>query len=264
MEDRLFSVEGKVTLVSGGSRGIGLELARAFADRGAVTIITGRKRETLEEAADNVKSATGKKVDVMQCDVSDPGQIKATVQAVQEKHERIDTLLNVAGVTLRKPAEEFTPEEYDFVVNTNLRGAFFMAQEVGKIMIEQQSGTQVHVESYNTFAPLTRVMPYAMSKFGMHGMIRALGSEWGPHGVRVNGIGPGFILTALNRSLWTQPHMEAWAMEHTPLKRLGQVEDMVGTTVFLASEASNFITGQTVYIDGGLSAGTQWPIDNAS
>lgn len=261
MEDKLFSVEGNVTLVSGASRGIGLELARGFAQRGAKVTITGRKQATLNEAAEAIKESTGRTVDTVACDVSDVDNIKDTVSKVHDAYGRIDTLLNVAGVTVRKPAEEFTPEEYDYVLGVNLRGAFFMAQEVGKRMIEQNSGTQVHVESYNTFAPLTRVMPYVMGKFGMQGMIRSLGSEWGPHGVRVNGIGPGFILTDLNRKLWSQPHMNAWAMEHTPLKRLGEVEDMVGSVVFLASEASAFVTGQTIYIDGGVSAGTQWPID---
>lgn len=263
MEDKLFSVEGKVTLISGASRGIGFELARGFSRRGAKVIIVGRKKETLDEAAAEIGTKTGNPVDTAACDVADTDQIKRTVAEVHERHGRIDTLLNVAGVTIRKPAEEYTPEEYDFVVNINLRGAFFMAQEVGKRMIAQRSGTQVHVESYNTFAPLTRIMPYAIGKFGMHGMIKALASEWGEYGVRINGIGPGFILTDLNRELWSQPHMKSWAMDNTPLKRFGEVQDMVGTVVFLASEASAFVTGQTVYIDGGLSAGTPWPIDQS-
>ena len=264
MEDKLFSVEGRVTLVSGGSRGIGFELARGFAERGAQVIITGREESTLKDAAGKIETSTGSKVDTVVCDVSDVENIRSAVADVEKKFGRIDTLLNVAGVTIRKPAEEYTPEEYDFVTGVDIRGAFFMAQEVGKGMIRRKSGTQVHVESYNTFSPLTKIMPYVVSKFGMHGMIKALAYEWGIHGVRVNGIGPGFILTDLNRKLWSQPHMDAWAMDHTPLKRFGEVEDMVGTVVFLASEASAFVTGQTVYIDGGLSAGTPWPIDTQS
>ena len=261
MEDKLFSVQGRVMLVSGGSRGIGFELARAFAQRGARVTITGRKLDALEEAAGEIRSSAAAEVECLVCDVSEVEQIRQTVAAVHARHGRIDTLLNVAGVTIRKPAEDYTPEEYDFVLNINLRGAFFMAQEVGKRMIAQRSGTQVNVESYNTFAPLTRVMPYAIGKFGMQGMIKGLASEWGPHGVRVNGIGPGFILTDFNRKLWSQPHMESWAMSRTPLRRFGEVQDMVGSVVFLASDASNFVTGQTIYIDGGLSAGTAWPID---
>ncbi|WP_319561580.1 SDR family oxidoreductase [Marispirochaeta sp.] len=264
MKDSLFSVENKVTLVSGASRGIGYELAHGFAMRGARVIITGRKMETLQDAAARIKESAGADVDTLVCDVSSVDEIRETVAAVRNKHGRIDTLLNVAGLTVRKPAEEYTPEEFDFVTNVDIRGAFFMAQEVGKVMIKQKSGTQVHVESYNTFSPLTRVMPYVISKFGMHGMIKALASEWGEYGIRVNGIGPGFILTDFNRSLWSQPVMKDWAMEHTPLRRFGEVEDMIGTVVFLASDASSFITGQTVYIDGGLSACTPWPIDKAS
>lgn len=264
MTDELFSVEDKVTLVSGASRGIGYELAKGFARRGARVVITGRELSTLQEAAATIKDSTGAKVDTRVCDVSSVNDIRETVAAVRETHGRIDILLNVAGLTIRKAAEEYTPEEFDFVTNVDIRGAFFMAQEVGKLMIKQKSGTQVHVESYNTFAPLPRVMPYVISKFGMHGMIKALAAEWGEYGIRVNGIGPGFILTDFNRSLWSQPVMKDWAMEHTPLRRLGEVEDMVGTVVFLASEASSFVTGQTIYIDGGLSASTPWPIDKAS
>ncbi|ORC36622.1 hypothetical protein B4O97_06040 [Marispirochaeta aestuarii] len=264
MKDKLFSVDGKVTLVSGASRGIGFELAKGFAQRGAKVIITGRKGDTLKEAADKITGETGARADTYVCDVANVENIRETVAAIKEKYGRIDILLNVAGLTIRKPAEDYTPDEFDYVTNVDIRGAFFMAQEVGKVMIAQKSGSQVHVESYNTFAPLTRVMPYVISKFGMHGMIKALASEWGEYGIRVNGIGPGFILTDFNRSLWSQPVMKDWAMEHTPLRRFGEVEDMIGTVVFLASEASSFITGQTVYIDGGLSACTPWPIDKAS
>ena len=264
MKDKLFSLDGKVTLVSGASRGIGFELAKGFAQRGAKVIITGRKGETLKEAADKITEETGAQTTAYVCDVANVENIRETVAAVKEQYGRIDILLNVAGLTIRKPAEEYTPEEFDFVTNIDIRGAFFMAQEVGKVMIAQKSGSQVHVESYNTVAPLTRVMPYVISKFGMHGMIKALASEWVEYGIRVNGIGPGFILTDFNRSLWSQPVMKDWAMEHTPLRRFGEVEDMIGTVVFLASEASSFITGQTVYIDGGLSACTPWPIDKAS
>ena len=264
MTDTLFSVKGRITLVSGASRGIGFELARGFAQRGALVIITGREEKTLAAAAEKIKETTGAQVDTCVCDVSDIDAIRKTVAYIKEKYQRIDILLNVAGLTIRKPAEEYTPEEFDYVTNVDIRGAFFMAQEVGKVMIAQKSGSQVHVESYNTFSPLTRILPYVVSKFGMHGMIKALASEWGEYGIRINGIAPGFIVTDLNRSLWSKPVMNDWAIEHTPLKRLGEVEDMVGTVLFLSSAASSFITGQTIYIDGGVSACTPWPIDKAS
>ncbi len=260
MSDQLFSVQAKKTLVSGGSRGIGLELARGFAERGADVTILGRDKERLAAAQEFVRRSAGVVVNWMVCDVSDTERIRSVVNEFHADCGQIDVLLNVAGVTVRKPAVEYEPAEYDHILNINLRGAFFVAQEVGKRMLAQNGGVQVHVESYNTVAPLTNVMPYAISKFGMHGMIKGLATEWGPYGVRVNGIGPGFILTDLNRELWSQPHMESWALDNTPLRRLGKVGDLLGAAVFLASDASRFVTGQTLYIDGGVSAGTQWPI----
>ena len=127
-------------------------------------------------------------------------------------------------------------------------------------MIDRGRGTQINVDSLNTYAPLKGVAPYAISKAGISMMTRALASEWGPKGVRVNAIAPGFILTDLTKKLWSQPHMKRWGKTNTPLGRLGEVEDLVGSTIFLASAASAFMTGQVVYVDGGFSAGINWPI----
>jgi NAD(P)-dependent dehydrogenase (short-subunit alcohol dehydrogenase family) len=127
-------------------------------------------------------------------------------------------------------------------------------------MIAQKQGNQIHIGSLNNYAPLTGVAPYAMSKGGLLYMTRSLALEWGRHGVRVNGLSPGFILTDLTRKLWSDPTMQAWAKTNTPLQRLGEVEDLVGTAIFLASEAAAFLTGQTILVDGGVSAGSNWPI----
>ena len=194
------------------------------------------------------------------CDVSDPEQIKVTVAAAIEQLGHLDTLINVAGVNRRKRAETVTEDDYDFIMNTNLKGAFLMSQEVGRHMIERKSGSQINVESLNTWMPLKGVLPYAMSKFGMQGMTRGLALEWGRHSVRINSLAPGFILTDLTNTLWSDPTMQAWNEANAPLGRLGQPEDMVGTAVFLASKASAFMTGQTLYVDGGFSAGCNWPI----
>ena len=183
----------------------------------------------------------------------------AVVQIVAT-HGRIDTLLNVAGVNIRQPSEAFTPEQFDFVLNINLRGAFFMAQEVGKQMLRQGSGSIVNIDSLNSDAPLKYVTPYAMSKCGLNGMTRSLAMEWGPKGVRVNGLAPGFILTDLTQKLWSDPTMKQWGEFNTPLGRLGVPEDLVGTALFLASPAAAFLTGQTIYVDGGMIAGRVWPI----
>ncbi len=260
MTDDLFSVSGQVVLVSGGSRGIGYELARAFAARDAKVVITGRDEETLTGAAESLSQA-GAPVTPIACDVADPDAIRCCADTVMSEFGRIDTLINVAGVNKRQAAENFSVEEYDFIIDINLKGAFLMSQEVGKRMIEQQSGTQINIDSLNTYAPLKGVLPYAMSKAGMKMMTRGLALEWGRYGIRVNSLAPGFTLTDMTRKLWSDPKMQKWGKENTPLERLAEVEDMVGTAIFLASKASAYMTGQTLYVDGGISAGIAWPME---
>lgn len=261
MPDELFSVKDQVALVSGGSRGIGRALAQGLAERGAQVVITGRKQETLVEAAGQIAQDTGSNVRTVVCDVAKTEHIDSLLKTVLDEYGRVDTLLNVAGVNKRQPAETFASEDYDFVLDINLRGAFFLSQAVGRHMIERKRGTQINIDSLNTYAPLKNVLPYAMSKWGLQAMTRGLAAEWGRHGVRVNGLAPGFILTDLTQNLWSDPTMQDWAHRNTPLGRLGEVGDLVGTAVFLASPASAFMTGQTLYVDGGMSAGLHWPIE---
>lgn len=259
MSDQLFSVSDQHVLIAGGSRGIGRAIAEGFATRGAQVVICSRSQESIAAAVQEMQKA-GMSVTGLTCDVSDPEQIKSTVAAAIEQLTHIDTLINVAGVNRRQRAETFTAADYDFVLDTNLRGAFLMSLEVGRHMIERQSGTQINIESLNTWMPLKGVLPYAMSKFGLQGMTRGLALEWGRHGIRVNSLAPGFILTDLTKKLWSDPTMQAWNEANAPLGRLGQPEDMIGTAVFLASKASAFMTGQTLYVDGGFSSGWSWPI----
>lgn len=256
MNDSLFSVEGQVVLVSGGSRGIGKAIAAGFVERGATVIITGRNKETLVSAVAEIgESATGEV-----CDVASKADIDSLVDAIQAKHQRIDTLVNVAGVNRRKAALDVSEEDYDYILDINLKGAFLLAQAVGRHQVARGSGCQINVASLNTDRPLVNVAPYAMSKAGLSHMTRSMAAEWGPHGVRVNALAPGFILTDLTQQLWSLESMKEWGLANTPQRRLGKPEDMVGTTIFLASAASDFMTGQTLYVDGGFTAGWNWPI----
>jgi len=259
MSDGLFSVKDQVVLVSGASRGIGRGLAEGFARRGAAVIVTGREKETLEKTAKEI-CPPGGTVRALVCDVSDAKAIDAMVGAAMKEFGRIDTLVNVAGVNRRMKAEKLTEEDYDFIVDINLKGPFLLSLAVGKRQLERKKGNQINIVSLNNDRPLRGVMPYAVSKAGLGQMTRALAMEWGPSGIRVNAIAPGFILTDLTNKLWAQPVMKDWAMTNTPLRRLGLSEDLVGAAVFLASEASAFMTGQTVYVDGGVSCGNAWPI----
>lgn len=283
MSDPLFSVADSIVLVSGGSRGIGRAIAQGFADRGARVVITGREASTLERAAAEISSAaassslatsaggklaTGKSssapsVTPLVCDVADSDAVRKAVQSVFQQHGRIDTLVNVAGVNRRKPALDITDEDYDFVVDINLRGAFVMSREVGRHMVDRGSGSQINIASLNTDRPLKYVLPYAVSKAALGHMTRSLALEWGPQGVRVNALAPGFILTDLTRKLWSDETMQAWGRTNTPQQRLGVPEDMVGTAVFLAAPASAFLTGQIIYVDGGFTAGWNWPMPGA-
>lgn len=259
MSQSLFSVADQVVLVSGGSRGIGKTLARGFAESGAHVWISSRDEGSLKAAAAEI-SIGPHPVKWVTCDVTEPTQSQAAVATIMREHGRIDTLLNVAGVNVRKPSASFSEENFDYVMNINLRGAFFMAQAAGREMLSAGRGSVINIDSLNSAGPLKNVAPYAMSKCGINAMTRTMAMEWGPRGVRVNGLAPGFILTDLTRKLWSLPTMQAWNAANCPLGRLGQPEDLIGAAIFLASGASAFMTGQTIYVDGGMIAGRMWPI----
>lgn len=260
MPDELFSVDKQVALVCGASRGIGRALAEGFAARGAQVVIAGRESDTLTRTAKEI-STGAKPVKPLVCDVATPDDITGLVETTVAEFGRIDTLVSVAGVNTRMKAEDYSVDEYDRIMDINLRGSFVLAQMVGKHMIGRKSGCIINVDSLNTYAPLLGVTPYAMSKAGVLMMTRSLANEWGRHGVRVNSIAPGFFPTALSKKLWAQGKMSDWAISNTPLGKLGDVKDLVGTAIFLASDAAAFITGQTIRVDGGVTAGINWPIE---
>jgi gluconate 5-dehydrogenase len=260
MNDPLFSVTDQIVLVSGGSRGIGQALAQGFVQRGAKVIIASRELAALEAAAKEI--STGKhRVQTVVCDVARPDDIARMVEAVIGEHGHVDTLLNVAGVNRRMRAEQYAVEDFDFILDINLRGAFLVAQACGRRMLERGAGCIINIDSLNTYAPLKGVTPYAMSKGGVTMMTRGMATEWGPRGVRVNAIAPGFFPTDLSKKLWAQQKMSDWAKTITPLGTLGELKDLVGAAIFLASPASAFVTGQVLRVDGGISAGINWPID---
>jgi len=260
VEDGLFSVAGQVVLASGASRGIGRALAEGFAARGAQVVIAGRERQTLEATAKEI-TVGNRPVKAVVCDVARPDEVQRLADDTVKSFGRIDTLLNVAGVNKRMKIENYALDEYDWIVNINQRGAFALAQAVGRHMIGRKAGSIINIDSLNTYAPLAGVGPYAMSKAAVLMMTRSMATEWGRHGVRVNSIAPGFFPTALSSKLWAQERMKKWGEEVTPMGKLGDVKDLVGTAIFLSSPASAFVTGQTIRVDGGVTAGINWPIE---
>jgi len=247
----LFSVEGKVVYISGGSRGIGLSIAEAFQNARATVIVGGRQEQTLK--------ATG--LDYRVCDISDAGQIQRCVDDIMAKFGRLDVLFNVAGVNFRHTAETFPEEKLDAILAINVRGNFLMARDCGKAMIRQGSGKIINIGSLHTYQSLNGVSAYGTSKGAIGSMTRALAVEWAKYNVQVNAIAPGFIRTDLNAKLWEDPTMLNWVEERTPARRLGERDDLIGAAIFLASAASNFITGQVLYVDGGFTAGQTWPLE---
>ncbi len=259
MSSSLFSVADQVVLVSGGSRGIGKALAQGFAEHGAQVWISSRDEASLQATAKEI-SVGPHPVKWVTCDVTDPAQSQAAVAAIMQEHGRIDTLLNVAGVNIRKPSAAFSERELRLRDEYQPAWSLLHGSGCGREMLQAGRGSVINIDSLNSAGPLKNVAPYAMSKCGINAMTRTMAMEWGPRGVRVNGLAPGFILTDLTRKLWSLPTMQAWNTANCPLGRLGQPEDLIGAAIFLASGASAFMTGQTIYVDGGMIAGRMWPI----
>jgi len=260
MVEDLFSVKGQVVLVSGASRGIGRGIAQEFAERGATVVITGRVAETLEKTAQEI-CPPGGIVRAKVCDAADAKALQALADEVVAEFGRVDTLVNCAGVNKRMRVEQYDEPTYDFITNINIRGAFFLSLAVGRHMIQARSGNQINIDSINSNRPLRRVAPYAMSKAAMSQMTRSLAMEWGPYGVRVNAVAPGFIATDLAKPLLGNPAINEWREKNTPLGRAGTPEDIAHVTVFLASKAAGYITGQVLYVDGGTTCGLFWPLE---
>jgi len=249
MQD-LFSVRDKVVHVCGGSRGIGRAIAMAFHEAGARVIVSARHREAL--------AATGLEFEV--CDLADSHQIRRCVDTIVARHGRLDVLFNVAGINYRHAAETYPEQRLDEVLGINLRGNYLMAQACGRVMIGQGGGKIVNVASFHSHFSLAGMAPYGASKGAITAMTRAVAVEWARYNIQVNAIAPGFIQTDMNKALWEQEEIRRWALERTPAGRLGVPEDLVGVAIFLASAASDYMTGQVVYVDGGLTAGQTWPL----
>lgn len=247
----LFSVENKVVLVSGGSRGIGRAIAEAFRAEGARVVVTARNEKALQ--------ATG--MEYMVCDVADSAQINRTADLVAQRFGAIDVLFNVAGINFRHAAASFPEDKLEEILAVNVRGNYRMAAACGAIMVRQRAGKIVNIASLHTFKSLPGVSAYAASKGAIGSLTRALAVEWAASNVQVNAIAPGFIRTDLNAALWEIPAMRNWVEEQTPARRLGEPRDLIGTAIFLATAASDFLTGQVIYVDGGFTAGSPWPLE---
>jgi len=251
---QLFDLTGRVALVTGTSRGLGQYFARALALAGADIAMTSRNVETLRPFQDEIE-ALGRKTFATALDVRDHASIQKAVAEVEQAFGKIDILVNNAGCNVRKPALEVTWEDWNLILDTNLRGTFFTSQAVAAGMIRNRYGRIINVGSVTCVAGYAGLAPYGASRGGVKQMTMSLADDWGKHGVNVNCLAPGWFRTDQNKVLYENPEWVSYLCDRIPLKRPGQPNDLDAPVVFLASEASRYVTGQTLLVDGGISTG---------
>jgi NAD(P)-dependent dehydrogenase (short-subunit alcohol dehydrogenase family) len=254
VSENLFDLSGQVALVTGVSRGLGQYFGRALARAGSDLIITSRKREDLSAFVTEVE-AMGRKAVPLALDVRDHGSIQRMAEEAQAAFGQIHILVNNAGCNVRKPALEVTWDDWNLILDTNLRGSFFVAQAIARGMIPHRYGRIINIGSVTSVAGYAGLGPYTASRGGIRQLTMSLADDWGKHGVTVNCLAPGWFKTAQNRVMYEDEGWVEYLTERIPLKRPGEPNDLDGAIVFLASEASRYVTGQTLLVDGGISTG---------
>jgi len=252
--DALFDLSGQVAIVTGTSRGLGQYFARALARAGADLVLTSRNRETLRDMEKEVKSL-GRRSVSLELDVRNYESIQKMASDALEAFGQIHILVNNAGCNVRKPAVDITWDDWNLVLDTNLRGSFFVAQSVARGMIGHGYGRIINIGSVTSVFGFAGLGPYCASRGGIRQLTMSLADDWGSHGVTVNCLAPGWFKTAQNQVLYEDPEWVAYLTDRIPVKRPGLPDDLDGAVVFLASEASRYITGQTLLVDGGISTG---------
>jgi 2-dehydro-3-deoxy-D-gluconate 5-dehydrogenase len=251
-----FSLAGKVALVTGASHGIGEGIALGFAEAGADVALAARSVDDLERVAGLVRER-GRRAIVIPTDVSNLGQVAAMVPATLAGLGRLDAFANVAGNQRRRPILDVSPEDWDYIMEVQLRAAFFGAQAAGRHFCQQGVGKVVQIASMTSYRGFLDIALYGIAKTGVVGMTRYMAVEWAPHNVQVNAIAPGWIETPMTATM--QPARRRWVEEHVPQHRYGHTRDIADLAVYLASPASDYVTGQTFPVDGGFLAGNPWP-----
>jgi gluconate 5-dehydrogenase len=255
MTQALFDLTGKVALVTGTSRGLGQYFARALANAGADLILTSRRKENLLPFAAEIEKL-GRRAAPLTLDVRDQRSIEAMAEAAEASFGHVDILVNNAGCNVRKPAFDVTWEDWNLILDTNLRGSFFVAQQIAKRMAPRGYGRIVNIGSVTSVFGYTGLAPYGASRGGIRQLTMSLADDWGKYGVTVNCLAPGWFETAQNRVLYENKEWVETLVDRIPLKRPGAPNDLDGAIVFLASESSRYITGHTLLVDGGISTGS--------
>jgi gluconate 5-dehydrogenase len=253
MVESLFSLHGRMALITGSARGIGLALAQGLAEHGAAVIINARSTDQAADASASIASA-GYKSHHSVFDVTDAVAVEAAVDRIEKEIGPIDILVNNAGIQHRASLEEFPEEKFQALLQTNVGGVFNVGKAVARRMIPRRRGKIINIASVQSELARTMIAPYSATKGAVRNLTRGMCADWARHGLQINALAPGYFRTALNRALFEDSAFTAWLEQRTPARRWGEVGELVGAAVFLASDASSFVNGHTLYIDGGITA----------
>ena len=250
---KLFDLSGRVALITGSSRGIGLALAGGLAEAGARIVLNGRDEVRLAAAAATLRQR-GADVALSVFDVTDAAAVERAIAGIESEVGPIDILVNNAGMQHRRPLQDFPDDKWHEMFRTNVDSVFFVARAVARRMIPRKRGKIVNIASVQAELARAGIAPYAATKGAVRQLTRGMACDWAPHGLQVNALAPGYFDTELNAALVSDPAFTAWLEKRTPAGRWGRIEELVGAAVFLASDASSFVNGQILYVDGGMTA----------
>ncbi len=249
MSVELFDLSDKRALITGSSQGIGLSLAEGLAAAGAQVVLNGRSQDKLDAAVASIDGAIG-----YAFDIAEQADVAAAIDRIEAEQGPIDILVNNAGIQRRQPLEDFPLETWKELMRINLDGVFIVGQAVARHMIPRGQGKIINIASLQSEAARYSIAPYTASKGAVKNLTKGMCTDWARHGLQINAIGPGYFETPLNQALIDNPEFDAWLKTRTPAGRWGKVKELQGACIFLASNASSFINGQTIYVDGGVLA----------
>jgi NAD(P)-dependent dehydrogenase (short-subunit alcohol dehydrogenase family) len=263
MSDALFDLKGQTAIVTGTSRGLGQYFARALAKAGADLVLTSRNRESLVTFEKEIKSL-GRAVISLELDVRDQESIERMVKDADAAFGHLEILVNNAGCNVRKPALDVTWDDWNLILDTNLRGSFFVAQALARRMIPRRYGRIINIGSVTSVAGYAGLGPYGASRGGIRQLTMSLADDWGKYGITVNCLAPGWFRTEQNKVLYQNKEWVEYLCDRIPVKRPGEQHDLDAAVVFLAAESSRYITGQTLLVDGGISTGATRAVVNTA